>query len=82
MIKIGGTLALWLFGGAFVFASFNIHEPYLAFLHGAGIAVFLITSFAVVFFLIKRGHWRARGKIAGPVVVPAIPVDALRPRRV
>jgi beta-N-acetylhexosaminidase len=59
MIKIGGTLALWLFGGAFVFASFNIHEPYLAFLHGSGIAVFLITSFAVVFFLIKRGHWRA-----------------------
>ena len=58
MIKIGGTFALWLFGAAFVFAGFNIHEPYVNFLHGAGVAIFLITGFAV-FFLIKRGYWRA-----------------------
>jgi beta-N-acetylhexosaminidase len=59
MIKIAGTLALWLLGLAFVFAGFHIREPYLAFLHGAGVAVFLIASFAVVFFLIKRRYWRA-----------------------
>ena len=52
MIKIAGTLALWLLGSAFVFLSFHIHEPYLAFLHGTGVAVFLIAGFAVVFFLI------------------------------
>jgi beta-N-acetylhexosaminidase len=59
MIKIAGTIALWLLGLAFVFLSFHIHEPYLAFLHGAGVAVVLIAGFAIVFFLIKRGHWRA-----------------------
>jgi beta-N-acetylhexosaminidase len=59
MIKIAGTLALWLFGPAFVFAGFRIHEPYLTFLHGTGVAAFLIASFAVVFFLIKWGYWRA-----------------------
>ena len=67
MIKIAGTLALWLLGSAFVFLSFHIHEPYLAFLHGTGVAVFLIASFAVVFFLIKRRHWRASN--AGKLLV-------------
>ena len=66
MIKIGGTFALWLFGEAFVFAGLNIHEPYVNFLHGAAVAIFLITGFAV-FFLIKRGYWRA-GK-AGRLLV-------------
>jgi beta-N-acetylhexosaminidase len=66
MIKIGGAIALWLFGAAIVFAGFNIHEPYVNFLHGVGVAIFLITGL-VVFFLIKRGHWRA-GK-AGRLLV-------------
>ncbi|WP_213741568.1 glycoside hydrolase family 3 N-terminal domain-containing protein [Bradyrhizobium sp. dw_411] len=58
MIKTAGTLALWLFGAAFVFAGFNIHEPYVNFLHGVAVAIFLIAGFAV-YFLIRRGYWRA-----------------------
>ncbi len=66
MIKIVGTVVLWLFGAAFIFAGFNIHEPYVNFLHGAAALVLSITGF-IVFFLIKRGHWRA-GK-AGRLLV-------------
>jgi hypothetical protein len=50
MIKIAGTLALWLLGLAFAFTGFHIYEPYLAFLHGAGVAVFLIAGFAIGVF--------------------------------
>ena len=66
-MKIGGTLALWLFGSAFVFAGFNIHAPYVNFLHGAALAILLIAGFAV-FVLIKRGYWRA-GKIGRLLVL-------------
>ena len=66
MIKIGGTLALWLFGAAFVVAGFNIHEPYVNFLHGAAVAILLLAGFAV-YVLVKRGYWRA-GK-AGRLLV-------------
>jgi beta-N-acetylhexosaminidase len=58
MMKIGGTIALWLFGAAFVFAGFNIHEPYVNFLHGAAVAILLLSGF-VVYVLIRRGYWRA-----------------------
>src|ERR1700722_8591408 len=56
MIKIGGTLALWLFGAAFVVAGVNIHEPYVNFLHGAAVAILLLAGF-VVYVLFKRGYW-------------------------
>ena len=62
MIKIGGTIALLLFGAAFTFAGINIHEPYLTFLHGPGVAAFIIASFVVLFLLIEKGYW-AEGNV-------------------
>jgi hypothetical protein len=53
MIKVGSTIALLLFCAAFTFAGINIHEPYLTFLHGPGVAAFIIASFVVLFLLIE-----------------------------
>jgi beta-N-acetylhexosaminidase len=57
MIKIGGTIALLLFGLAFTFAGVKVHEPYLTFLHGPDVTAFIITSFVVLFLLIEKGYW-------------------------
>jgi beta-N-acetylhexosaminidase len=62
MLKIVGAIVLLLFGAAFTFAGVNIHEPYLYFLHGSGVAAFIIASFIVLFLLIEKGYW-AKGNV-------------------
>jgi beta-N-acetylhexosaminidase len=62
MLKIVGAIVLLLFGAAFTFAGVNIHEPYLYFLHGSGVAAFIIASFVVLFLLIEKGYW-AKGNV-------------------
>jgi beta-N-acetylhexosaminidase len=79
MIRQAGIMSIWLSGLVFLLAGANIYEPYLISLRGFATAVLPAASIVVFILLIKRGYWSGRG-VPGKalVVVPAIPVDAVR----
>ncbi len=62
------TALLWIAGGAFVFASLNLYDPYLTTIRGRTVTLMLLGGFAVLVLLLVCGHWGRRG-IAGKLLV-------------
>ena len=52
------VLTLWLMGLVFIFASLQIHAPYLFFLSRSGAGMMLVASLLVIALLIQQGTWR------------------------
>lgn len=52
------TVALWILGLLFTFASFRIHDPYLFFLGRTGAAAMLAASLAMLALLVWNRNWR------------------------
>jgi beta-N-acetylhexosaminidase len=68
MFKRIGAISIWLFGLAFVFASFNINDPYLTSLRGWGRLGIIAANVAVVAWLLSQKPWRSR-RIAAKLLV-------------
>jgi beta-N-acetylhexosaminidase len=53
-----GLVLIWLIGLLLVFVGANKNDPYLIHLRGAGNAIIIVASLAVVVWLVRRGAWR------------------------
>lgn len=68
MIKRIGAVSIWFIGLVFVFASFNINDPYLISLRGWGRLGIVVAGIVVVVWLLRVKSWRSRS-IAGRLLV-------------
>jgi beta-N-acetylhexosaminidase len=68
MFKRIGAVSIWFCGLAFVFAGFNINDPYLISLRGWGRLAIVAADIAVVVWLLRANPWCSRS-IAAKLLV-------------
>jgi beta-glucosidase-like glycosyl hydrolase len=63
MIRLCGTISLWIARLVFLFVGANINEPDLVSLRGLGAAALFVASNVVFVVLIRRGYRNGRGAV-------------------